>query len=110
MESDLERRVRGVLDSVHGELFLARVLLELTIAARADAYVETGNPPERSAARLREYNEKIHRIAGQLLSYRDQQKRGYPNDVFARILLDASPEIRGGVTTALEQSLRRTAG
>ncbi len=110
IDANLEKRVRSALDSVHAELFLTRLLLELTIAARRDTYLDGGNLSQGAGPRLREYNEKIHRIAGQLLGYRDGQKRNYPNDVFARILLEASPEIRDGVSRALQESLRHTGG
>jgi hypothetical protein len=108
IHSDLEKRVRAVLDGAQGEAFLVDVLFEFTIAARADAYVETGNDVRHCYTRLREYNEKFHRIAGQLLGYHDIAKKNYPNDVFARILLEASDEIRAGVTYAVESALRRT--
>ena len=61
-------------------LFLSLLVLELTIRARG-AYEE-----QKSAGR--EFNEMIHRLAGQLVALTKCSADKYPDEVLARVLFE----------------------
>lgn len=67
------------------ELFLSRLLGELTLRARG-AYEEGTDSAD--GARLRTFNELSHRVAGQLISHLTHSRDRYPDRVFLQILID----------------------
>jgi hypothetical protein len=73
------------MDVRHQLIFLARLAHRLTLVGRA-TYDDRGGVADSES--LRTINEAQHRISAQQLKMLMEDKRRYPDDVFANILVD----------------------
>ena len=89
LQAELERYLSLSLDDKRA--WLTRLIFGLTIEARST--YEVGGTSLDDPARLRSFNELIHRCAGQLRETY-LSKPGRPDDVFLKILSTAISELK----------------
>jgi hypothetical protein len=81
----------SAMDLQHQLIFLTRLASRLTLVGR-DTYDRQGGVAD--GGRLRTVNEVQNRISSQLLKMLKDDKRRYPDDVFANILIDYLQELK----------------
>jgi hypothetical protein len=81
----------AAMDVQHQLIFLARLAHRLTLVGRA-TYDDQGGIADSES--LRAINEAQHRISAQQLKILMDDKRRYPDDVFANILVDYLQELK----------------
>jgi hypothetical protein len=81
----------SAMDLQHQLMFLTRLASWLTLVGR-DTYDRQGGVAD--GARLRTVNEVQNRISSQLLKMLKDDRRRYPDDVFANIIVDYLQELK----------------
>jgi len=81
-------------------LVLTRILLRFTLEGRGTYSV--GDDRVNDAALLRKCNEAQHRIASQILHILLSDRKRYPDDVFANVIVDQFESMGMSPTTALK--------
>jgi hypothetical protein len=93
LENELRNKFEELDDQGKTGL-LMRLALQVSIFAR-DTYA-VGSPGVENPESLREFNELLHKILGQMNKYSSCSSERYPDDIFLSIMLEKCQEVGCG--------------